>query len=272
MAIPDVSERSLSSLMSLEGRVAVVTGGGRGIGYAISNRLAEAGANVLIGDIDAGSADEAAQSIRTRHNTQVVASSLNTRDASSIKALAERAVNEFGKLDIWVNNAGAYPSAAVLDITDDEWDALLNLNLRGTFIGAREAALKMVAAGRGGVIINLASTAGFKTGGGNAAHYVTSKHGVVGITKSLAAELGTHNIRVLAVAPTLIFTPGVEEKRVWLEDIGLGEVLNEYAAKLPLGRAGVPDDIARVVLFGASDLSLFMTGSTLFADAGDMAG
>lgn len=272
MAIPDVSERSLSSLISLEGRVAVVTGGGRGIGYAISNRLAEAGASVLIGDIDAGSADEAAQSISTRHNAKVVAASLNMRDASSIKALAERAVNEFGKLDIWVNNAGAYPSVAVLDITDDEWDALLNLNLRGTFIGAREAALKMVTAGRGGVILNLASTAGFKTGGGNAAHYVTSKHGVVGLTKSLAAELGPHNIRVLAIAPTLISTPGAEEKRVWLEGIGLGEVLNEYAAKLPLGRAGVPDDIARVALFGASDLSLFMTGSTLFADAGDMTG
>ncbi len=272
MAIPDVSDKSINDLISLKGRVAVVTGGGRGIGYAISNRLAEAGASVLIGDIEKGPADEAAQSISARHNTKVVASLLNVRDASSIKALAEQAVKEFGRIDIWVNNAGAYPSAAILEITDDEWDKLLNLNLRGTFIGAREAASRMIEAGHGGVIINLTSTAGFKTGGGNAGHYVASKHGVVGITKSLAAELGPHNIRVLAIAPTLISTPGVEEKRVWLEGIGLGEVLNEYAAKLPLGRAGVPDDIARVALIAASDLSLFMTGSTLFADAGDMAG
>ena len=130
----------------------------------------------------------------------------------------------------------------------------------------------MIDAGRSGVIINLASTAAVKTGGGNAAHYVSSKHAVAGLTKSLAFEFGPHNIRVLAVAPTLCYTPGVAEKRTWLDSFGMGSVLDDYAAKLPLGRAAQPDDVARVALFCASDLAAYMTGSMLFADGGDMVG
>jgi NAD(P)-dependent dehydrogenase (short-subunit alcohol dehydrogenase family) len=272
LAISDVSERSISDLLSLKDRVAVVTGGAAGIGYAICERLAEAGAHVLIGDMNVTAAHEAAHRLSTRRQAQVIAVELNVLESSSITALADRAVSRFGRLDIWVNNAGAYPSATVLDITDEGWDRLLNLNLRGTFIGAREAAKRMIAAGRGGAILNLASTAAFKSGGGNAAHYVTSKHGVVGLTKSLAVELGPHNIRVLALAPTLANTPGVDEKRQWLAERGLSTVLEEYAAKLPLGRAGVPDDMARVALFCVSDMAMFMTGSVVFVDGGDMTG
>jgi NAD(P)-dependent dehydrogenase (short-subunit alcohol dehydrogenase family) len=272
VAILDVSERSISGLFSLKGRVAIVTGGAAGIGYAISDRLAEAGAHVLIGDLNISAAQEAAHQIRTRHQAQVLAAALNVLESASIRAIADQAVHEFGRLDIWVNNAGAYPSAAVLDITDEDWDNLLNLNVRGTFIGAREAARRMIAAGRGGAILNLASTAAFKSGGGNAAHYVASKHAVAGLTKSLAVELGPQNIRVLALAPTLSNTPGVDEKRQWLAERGLSGVLEEYAAKLPLGRAGVPDDIARVALFCVSDMAMFMTGSVVFVDGGDMTG
>jgi NAD(P)-dependent dehydrogenase (short-subunit alcohol dehydrogenase family) len=212
------------------------------------------------------------QQIQLRHAGKVAALQLNVCDGAAIKAAVAQIVQDFGQIDIWVNNAGAYLSAAALEISDEDWDHLLNLNLRALFICAREVAKRMIDAGQSGVIINLASTAAVKTGGGNAAHYVSSKHAVAGLTKSLAFEFGHHNIRVLAVAPTLCYTPGVAEKRSWLDSFGMGSVLDDYAAKLSLGRAALPDDVARIVLFCASDLAAFMTGSMLFADGGDMVG
>ena len=272
MAMYDVSERPIADLISLTGKVAVVTGAARGIGYAIADRLSEAGATVIIADIDKAAADNAVQQIQLRRDGKVAALHLNVCDGAAIKAAVAQIVQDFGHIDIWVNNAGAYPSAAALEISDEDWDNLLNLNLRALFICAREAAKRMIDAGQSGVIINLASTAAVKTGGGNAAHYVASKHAVAGLTKSLAFELGPHNIRVLALAPTLCYTPGVAEKRSWLDSFGMGSVLDDYAAKLPLGRAAQPDDIARVALFCASDLAAYMTGSMLFVDGGDMVG
>lgn len=272
MAINDVSERSINDLVSLTDKVAVVTGAARGIGSAIAERLVEAGATVIITDIDKPAADKAVQQIQDRRSGKVAALQLDVCDSVAIKAAVAQIVQDDGHIDIWVNNAGAYPSATALEISDEDWDHLLNLNLRALFISSREVAKRMIAAGQGGVIINLASTAAVKTGGGNAAHYVTSKHGVAGLTKSLAFEFGPHNIRVLAVAPTLCSTPGVAEKRSWLDSLGMGNVLDDYATKLPLGRAALPDDVARIVLFCASDLATFMTGSMLFADGGDMVG
>ena len=129
----------------------------------------------------------------------------------------------------------------------------------------------MVQAGKGGVIINLASTAGYQ-GGAAIAHYVSSKHAVRGLTKSLAIEFGPRNIRVLALAPTLIRTPGIAEARANSAAAGSPDILGEgYDTQLPLGRAGVPDDVARVALFCASDFSMLMTGSTLLVDAGAVA-
>jgi NAD(P)-dependent dehydrogenase (short-subunit alcohol dehydrogenase family) len=121
------------------------------------------------------------------------------------------------------------------------------------------------------VIINLASTAGYKAAGPGVAHYVSSRHGVRGLTKSLAVELGPHGIRVLALAPTLIETPGIAEGRAAFAAAGLGDLIDSIAQREPLGRAGVPDDVARVALFCASDLSALMTGSTVAVDAGDLA-
>jgi len=115
------------------------------------------------------------------------------------------------------------------------------------------------------------STAGFRSPGPGIAHYVSSKHGVIGLTKSLAVELGSHGIRTLAVAPTLIETPGIEANREAFRAAGLGDVIDTFAARLPLARVGVADDVARVVLFCASDLATFMTGSVLAVDGGDLA-
>ena len=121
------------------------------------------------------------------------------------------------------------------------------------------------------MIINIASTAGYQAGGPGMAHYVSSKHAMLGLTKSLAIELGPDNIRVLAVAPTLIETPGIDAGRDAFRSAGMGDLIDNYAQRLALGRVGVPDDVARAVLFAASDLAIFMTGSTLLVDGGDVA-
>ena len=269
MPIPDPSDRSLVELLSLTGKVAVVTGGAVGIGLAIARRLAEAGASVLVADLH--DTDDAVASIVRDTGARVHGMHLDVADPESIVACANLASDDLGGLDIWVNNAGIYPSAPLLELTDDQWDRVLDVNLRGSFIGAREAAARMVAAGRGGVIINIASTAGFQAAGPGVAHYVASKHALLGLTKSLAVELGPHNIRALAVAPTLIETPGIEAGRAAFRAAGLGDMLDTYADRLPLGRVGVADDVARVVAFAASDMAAFMTGSTLLVDGGDIA-
>ncbi len=271
MQASDVSSRSIAELVSLEGRAAVVTGGARGIGLAIARRLAEAGADVLIGDVDKSGAEEAAETIAREFGHRAIGVELDVTSSASIAAAADRAVAELGGLDIWVNNAGIYPSTPCLEMTDQNWDKVLDVNLRGTFIGAREAGRRMAGAGHGGVIINLASTAGYRAAGPGVAHYVSSKHAVRGLTKSLAVELGPYGIRVLALAPTIIDTPGMEEGRAAFQAAGLGDVLEQMAQREPLGRVGVPDDVARVALFCASDLAMLMTGSTLLVDAGEVA-
>lgn len=266
MAYPDLTASKIADLVSLKGRTAVVTGGAQGIGKAIVKRLAEAGATVVIGDLDEGKARATAEELSVYGATHIGAK-LDVTDGASIKALAELAVAETGHLNVWVNNAGIYPSRPVLEITDEEWDRVLDLNLRGTFIAAREAALRMK--DNEGVIVNLASTAAFNaSNGANPAHYVASKHGVSGLTKSLAVELGPKGLRAIAIAPTLTETPGVEAKRK--EGPAIAEALVQYGKGLPLGRLGLPDDIARAVLFAASDLAAFVTGTTIPVDGGDV--
>lgn len=271
MPIDDVSRRPLDTLISLKDRVAAVTGGGNGIGAAICDRLAEAGAAVAVLDRDAGAARDLASQLAERRGVRTAAIEVDVKDEAAVTRAASEVVARLGDLHVWVNNAGAYPSAQAIDLSGGDWDDLLNLNLRAAFVGAREAARRMIAASHGGVVVNLASTAAQKAGGGNAVHYVASKHGVAGLTKQLAYEWGAQGIRVMGVAPTLTLqTPGIEEKQVWLDSVGFGTVLDDYAASLPLGRAAVPDDVARLVLFAASDLATIMSGSMLYADAGDM--
>jgi NAD(P)-dependent dehydrogenase (short-subunit alcohol dehydrogenase family) len=267
--IADVSDKSISELVSLAGRTAVITGAARGIGAAIAKRLAEAGASVLIGDVDEKGAEEAAESLRASGH-RALGMQCHAHDKASVTGLADRAVAEFGAIDIWVNNAGVYPSVRLLDMTEAQWDAVLDVNLKGAFLGAQQAAASMISAGRGGVIVNMSSTTGFRAPGPGIAHYVSSKHGVVGLTKALAVELGPHGIRVLAVAPTYIDTPGTAAGRQAHMAAGRGDIIEQMAATKPLRRVGVPDDVARVVLFCASDLSMLMTGSTLQVDAGDL--
>ncbi|GGC16320.1 3-oxoacyl-ACP reductase [Novosphingobium endophyticum] len=269
MAIADVTQVALSDLISLKGRSAVVTGGAQGLGKAMARRLAEAGASVLIGDLKAEQAQAAAAELSAAYGGKVVAAALDVTDSASIAAAADLAARELGGLDIWVNNAGLYPNVPLIEMTDDAWDRVMAVNLRGVFASCREAARRMIEAGKGGVLINVVSTAGFSGVAPGVSAYVASKHGVRGLVRQLAIELAPHDIRVLGVAPTFCETEGNTAALAQLPD----RVRQEIAATLTsrLGRVGVPDDIARVVLFAASDMALFMTGSTLLADAGEVA-
>jgi NAD(P)-dependent dehydrogenase (short-subunit alcohol dehydrogenase family) len=267
MVIADVSDIPVTELLSLTGRRAVVTGGAQGLGKAIACRLAEAGASVLIGDLKQDLAQTAAQELSQRYGTRVLSTTLDVTNTTSVVAAADLAVRELGGLDIWVSNAGIYPNVELLKMTDEIWDQVMSVNLRGVFAGAREAARHMIAGGHGGVIINVVSTAGFRGVAPGVVAYVSSKHGVRGLTRQLAIELAPRGIRVLGVAPTYCETEGNTAALAELPD----RVRTEISATLTsrLGRVGVPDDIGRVVLFCASDMSIFMTGSTLLVDAGE---
>ena len=268
--VPDLSTTPLADLVSLAGKAAVVTGAARGIGAGIAVRLAEAGADVVVADLDGAEAEKtaveiAAGSAARGSNGRVIPSAVDVSGAVSVALLAELALEQFGRLDIWVNNAGIFPhTGPVVDADAATFNAVLDVNVSGTFLGAREAARRMTT---GGSIVNLASITGFAARSGLTA-YSTSKHAVIGLTRNLAKDLAPLGIRVNAVAPGLIVTPGL-----------LGGAAGETrtAAALasrptaPLGRHGVPDDVARVVLFLVSDLAAFVSGATVVVDAADTA-
>jgi NAD(P)-dependent dehydrogenase (short-subunit alcohol dehydrogenase family) len=269
MAIADVAEVALADLISLKGRSAVVTGGAQGLGKAMARRLAEAGAAVLIGDLRIEQAEAAAAELSVRYGGKAIAVRLDVTDTASIEAAADLAASALGGIDIWVNNAGLYPNVSLLEMTDEGWDQVMAVNLRGVFASCRAAARRMIDAGRGGVLINVVSTAGFTGVAPGVSAYVASKHGVRGLVRQLAIELAPHDIRVLGVAPTFCETEGNMAALAKLPERVRSEISATLTSKL--GRVGVPDDVARVVLFAASDMAAFMTGSTLLADAGEVA-
>jgi NAD(P)-dependent dehydrogenase (short-subunit alcohol dehydrogenase family) len=274
---PDFSDTALAELVSLRGRNAVVTGGAKGIGHGVARRLAEAGANVLIADIDDAGARAAADEL-ARYGTKTAAVHVDVARTASVEAAADAAVDQLGGVDIWCNIAGIYPTYAedfqvTPDMTDEAWDRMIGINLSGTYRGARAAARRMIAAGGGGVIINVQSTTTQKVPAPGFSHYVASKGGIEMLTKSLAVELGGHGIRVLSISPTMVGTPGMAaQKPVLTMAFGnQGDPWELYGSRLPLGRIANEDDIGRVALFCASDLAAMMTGSVVAADGGDLA-
>lgn len=267
MAVRDVSTSSVAELVSLAGRKAVVTGAAWGLGKAAARRLAEAGAAVLVADIDAETAASTAAEIAQMTGSRILSTHLDATDSASIVAAADLAHRELGSIDIWVNNAGIPSATPLFDLLEEEFERVIAINLKGTFVGAREAARRMVDAGRGGVIVNVASLAGVRGISRGQAAYVGSKHGVVGLTRQMAIELGRHDIRVMGVAPGFCLT----EKTMYLADMEPEQLQKIGIPGIdgsPVGRVGVADDVARVILFCASDMSSFMTGSTLLVDGG----
>lgn len=267
----DVSARSVADLIALNGRSALVTGGAQGLGRAIAERLAEAGADIALADLNGELAREAAEAISHRFGVTAIGVRMDVTDQKSVADAAAEAAAVVGAPNIWVNNAGLFPSAPVQDMTVETWDQVYAVNTRGTFLGSREAANQMT--GNGGVIVNIVSTAGFQAPAPGLSAYVSSKHAVRGMTKAMALEFAPLGIRVLGVAPSYVPTEGnialatamMEQATAAGIEIPSMDVMNHSL----IGRIGSPDDIARVVLFAASDLSMIMTGSVLLADAGE---
>lgn len=267
----DVSSHTLSSLTDLTGRAALVTGGAQGLGRAIADRLAEAGASIAIADLDEQRSRAAAAEIAEGFSVRAVGVRMDVSDSASVAAATEAAKTEIGDPQIWVNNAGIFPSQSVLEMSDETWEQVFAVNTRGVRNGAREAARRMT---EGGVIVNIVSTAGFRGTAPGLSAYVSSKHAVRGLTKQLALEFAPRGIRVLGVAPSYVPTEGniamAQEAIAQMTAAGIDPSNMPSAMSQSLiGRQGTPDDIARVVLFCASDLSIVMTGSTLLADAGE---
>lgn len=252
----------LPDLISLKGKVALVTGSGRGIGRAIALRLADAGAAVAVSDMEAATAESVAVEIRDGGGT-ALAVAADVSDEAGVKSMVRACIDELGGLDVVVNNAGIFPPCPVLGMETAMFDRVIAVNLRGVFLCTREAAAAMVDQGRGGTIVNVTSIDALHPSMVGLAHYDASKHGVWGFTKNVALELAPHGIRVNAVAPGGVLTPGVEEMGG-----GSSDAVAAFSARIPEGRMGDPDDIARAVLFLASDLSTYVTGAQLVVDGG----
>ena len=240
--------------IDLVGKNAIVTGSTRGIGRAIAESLAGAGARVAVVGRDQARAAEAAAAIG--NNARGFAADVS--DPASVVALIEAVEKEFGQVDILVNNAGLTRDNILFRLKDDDWDAVLDANLRGAFVAIRAVARGMIKR-RWGRIINIASVVGI-TGNKGQANYAASKAGLIGLTKSVAKELGSRNVLVNAVAPGFIETD--------MTAAMTPEARSGLAGQIPLERLGTPQDIAGVVTFLASDQAAYITGQTIVVDGG----
>jgi 2-deoxy-D-gluconate 3-dehydrogenase len=256
----------LGELISLKHKRALVTGGASGIGYAAAARLAEAEAEVAILDFNADKGAQAAQNLAERGLKAHFIHCDISREEEVITAV-KTAVERLGGLDILVNNAGIFPATPILSLNAADLSKVLAVNLNGLLFVTREAVSRMITQKSGGNIINVTSVDASHPIRNHMSVYDASKGGVLSLTRSLARELAPQDIRVNAVAPGGIFTEGA------LADRGpeSGRVgLRETLARIPLGRMGAADDVARVILFLACDLSAYMTGSLVTVDGGFM--
>ena len=241
----------------LEGKKAVVTGAAQGIGQAIAETLAQAGADVVVVDLDAGRCQETVDRVKN-HNRQALALSTNVGQWDEVKALVDQVVKDWGRIDIFVNNAGITRDGLVVRMKEEDWNAVIQVNLTGTFYCSK-AALGPMSKQRYGRIINMASVVGVMGNAGQA-NYAASKAAVIGLTKTIAREYASRNITVNAVAPGFIDTAMTQ---------ALGDDVRDMLSKqIPLGRLGQPNDIAEAVRFLASDAANYITGQVLHVNGG----
>jgi len=263
---------ALAPLFDLTGKVAVITGGAAGIGFGIARRLVEAGASLVVADIDESAAQQAVARLGAEQGAahRVQAVRVDVSVAMDVQHLIDHTVSAFGGVDILVNNAGIFPMQPVLQMSEEQWDRVLDVNLKGAFLCAQAAARQMIRQGRGGVILNIASIDALHPSGVGLAHYDASKGGMLMFTKNLALELAPHAIRVLAIAPGAIATEGAAASTLRLKSAGVDveQMMRRFLEKIPLRRQGVPDDIGRMALCLVSDLAAYMTGTMVVIDGG----
>jgi 2-deoxy-D-gluconate 3-dehydrogenase len=259
---------SIGEMLNLTGQVAIVTGGAKGIGAGIVRRLAEAGAAVVIADVDEAEAHSLAKEL-VAERRQAMGVRAYISDKVSVENVVGEAVRAYGRLDILVNNAGIFPFSPALETSESLWDKVISINLKGVFLCSQAAARQMAQQGPGGRIVNIASIDAIHPTG-NLVHYDASKGGVVMLTKALALEFGSLGIRVNAIAPGGIQTPGAQaaSESMLPPGVNLEELSKAFLARIPLKRMGIPDDIARTVLFFATPLSDYATGALLVVDGG----
>lgn len=258
-----------SKLIDLTGKTAIVTGA-VGIGMGISYRLAEAGANVVIASRDENETKGTALQLSAR-GFKTASFKADVSSEQDVKTLVEEVTKAFGGVDILVNNAGIYPTIPLRDMTLEDFDKVLSVNLKGVFLTTKYVSEQMIKQGRGGKIINITSIDALHPSSVGLAHYDASKHGVWGFTKNVALELAPHKIWVNAIAPGGILTEGVKKlqsEHPATASVDQQKIMENFLAKIPMGRMGDPDDIGKVALFLASDMASYMTGTQIVVDGG----
>ena len=249
------------TMAQLRGKVAVVTGGGSGIGRASAMALAREGARVVVADINAESAEETAQMIKKAGGESIFVGADVTK-AGDVQSMVAKAIKAYGRLDCAHNNAGVGPVyGSIIESREEDWDRTININLKGVWLCLKYEIPEMLKSGKG-AIVNTASALGL-VGMEKRAAYVTSKHGIVGLTKVAALEYATAGIRVNAVCPGYIHTPMIE--RVWASD---PESKKMHELISPMGRVGSPEEVAEAVVWLCSDAASFITGHCLVMDGG----
>jgi 3-oxoacyl-[acyl-carrier protein] reductase len=244
--------------MHLDGKVAIITGASRGIGRSIAIELAKLGAKVVINYAGNEAAAEEVKNIIVAAGGQGIVVKADVGDVEAVDAMVKETINTFGKIDILVNNAGITRDNLLMRMKEEDWDAVMNINLKGVFV-CTKAVSRIMMKQKAGKIINMTSVVGLMGNAGQA-NYAAAKAGVIGFTKSMAKELASRGITVNAIAPGFIST----DMTAVLSD----QVKTELTEKIPAGRLGSPEDVAAAVTFLASDSANYITGQTLNVDGG----